>query len=732
MHTRLHSPWGNVHVRLLDDQMLHVRAETDLAAIWGQGYAVGRLRLWQLDLTRRAARGELAQILGSRARRGDIFQRKLGLSGLAEREAARVADLSALSGDDLRQVNQVRAYVDGINTALARVRLLPPECLLLRYRPAPFAETDVYAAALLKYFINSAWQFEIFHTRLSGRLTTAQAGQLFATFSHEGGVLPPLPRTGGTLTASAARALEDGLAGLRLLGMSSPDSGSNVFAVSGARSATGFPLLASDPHMGQVNPGYNLLCTLHSDDGLWVSGSHFPGIPGVIVGRNRVAAWGMVGIMADNQDLFWGETDLKNDRVHTAEGSLPLERREETIAVRGSKKGLTLFTFGFAGGRLIQAHDGRALFLRWPALDSPLGDITLAGLARCDNWQSFRNGVRRLHNSPMMVGYADAGGNIGLQTTGLFPRRSSPLGSLLRSLDDPSATWRGYLDFDELPSTYNPPEGYVIHANQYSEAMFAHGPHLTNRWHAPSRALRIEERLMEIKAHTPETLAEIQDDLLDIFARRTLPRLRPLLPEQSPLRQWNGDTRDVAASRLFDAVIEELAALLTQDRLGPKTLALYMDFWPSFRWSVWHILEHGLTDWPCGHDSVTADDLLRQAYTRAVLRPPLIAESAFRHTLQKPAWLGRLLTGAQPHIGGNRETVHAARQNMDFLTSQLGTGPSQCRPYSFGPAFKLVMDLSPDGGLRYLSSMPAKGAPFRWNLRATLNRWRKRERRQLR
>ena len=250
MNKQLQSPYGSVQISLRDSLMLKVSAESDLGAFYGQGFATCCLRLWQLDLSRRVAGGSLSAILGPRSRRSDIFQRKLGLAGLARRETERIEKLTTKNNltceenKDLRQADLCQAYVHGLNDALKQMRIPPVECLLLGYRPEPFCLEDVYLSAMLKYFINSAWQFELFHTRLSGRFNDFQSAQLFASFSQEGELLPPLPRDGqGRLSPQVADILQDGLYGLELLGFSSPDTGSNVFAVSGQRTSSGKPLL---------------------------------------------------------------------------------------------------------------------------------------------------------------------------------------------------------------------------------------------------------------------------------------------------------------------------------------------------------------------------------------------------------------------------------------------------------------------------------------------------------
>ncbi|WP_159566226.1 penicillin acylase family protein [Budvicia diplopodorum] len=720
----LQSPWGDVTVTLDNPQLLAVQGSSDRAVFFGQGYGAGRFRLWQLDLSRRVAAGELSEIMGNGALRADVFQRRLGLKALAQRAEASdaAADPSSWQG---QQYQNIQAYIAGINQAQADQRLLPVECLLLKYHPRPFCLTDAYLIGQLKYFINSAWQYELFHTRLAGRLTPEQHKQLLTTVSLEGNPIPPLPLdSDGQRLALVEEALRDGLLGMQHLGLASPDTGSNVFAVSGQHTESGLPLLAADPHMGHVNPGFNLMCKLVSDEGLYAVGSHFPGSPGIIVGRNRHAAWGMVGIMADNQDLFWGKINLAEQLVGTADGWVPLNHEPQKISCK-SGKAHEFSAYGFSQGRLLSEKEGYGLFLRWPALEHPQGDITCYSLAKCHNWQSFRASLVDIHNSPMMVGYADIHGDIGLQAMGYIPKRKSEIGSLILNLANPDHQWLGYVPFDELPVEHNPPQGYVVYANQYSESLFSGKRALSNRWHSPSRALRISELIKQTQRHSLESMQAIQDDKVDIFARRSLPFLLSHLSEPSMLCNWDGDTRNVKASQLFESWMQHLTAQVLRKVLKRGSRMLYVDFWPGCRWNVLTILQHHLGDWQ--HQQASVSLMIQGAYASAldVCSRTALPVVEFQHTIKRPAWLKKLLTGRYPYQGGNRETVHATRQNTDFLTqSQTGSdGPVHGKPYTFGPGFKVLCDLSDSGEIRYMMNTPAKGNPFFWRLKPTLLRW---------
>lgn len=720
----LTSQWGNVTLSLETEQLLSIKGDTDNAVFYGQGYGAAYLRLWQLDLSRRVASGRLSEVMGNGALRTDIFQRRLGLVELAK--IAELDDKNAPPDSwQATQFQHITAYIAGINQAIKDLKIRPIECLLLRYKPELFTTTDSYLLGQLKYFINSAWQYELFHTRLANRLTPSQHQQLLSTFSLEGEQIPPFPLDEqGEYYPEVIAAFKEGLKGLQHLGLASPDTGSNVIAVNGLLTESGKPILAADPHMGHVNPSFNLLCRLESKEGLSVMGSHFPGSPGIIVGRNTHAAWGMVGIMADNQDLFWGRIDLENEKVETTQGWEPLTKRTHTIGLT-SKRQHTFVTYDYSQGRLMSEKAGYGLFLRWPALDNPSGDITFYQLAKCHNWTSFREALRHVKNSPMMVGYADIHGDIGLQSMGYIPKRHSELGSLVLSLTEPLHQWQGYVPFDDLPAEYNPERGYVLYANQYSTSLFDGKPALSNRWHPPTRALRIEQLIQQTQKHTFETFRQMQDDKKDLFAQKALAFLLPYIPEDKMLSQWDCDTQQINASRLFDVWIQHLTDRVLGKVLKRGSRALYTDFWPSCRWSILNILQYHLQDWQFEQDALST--LIRETYASALIASQKMERPyvEFQHSIKKPLWLNRLLTGRYLYQGGNRETIHATRQNADFLTqSQIGNNDTiKTKPYTFGPGFKLIAHLTPQGECHYLINTPAKGNPFYWKLRHVLECW---------
>ena len=697
---KLRSPWGRVRVRRETPQLTAVDADNERAAAFGQGWVAGRLRRWQLELQRRVASGTCAELFGAVALASDRFQRDLGLVALAQREAARDADSA--------QAELVQAYVAGVNRGAGRAI----EFWLLRHKPRAFEVLDVYLVAQLKYFINSTWRFELLHTLMTDAVGPERAAQWLSTPVCEGGYRAPLPlEPHGGLTAEASAALVAGAEGLQLLGLDSPDIGSNAFAVSGRYTESGAPLLASDPHMGLVNPAFHLLFRITAGDGLAVMGAHFPGCPGIVVGRNRHVAWGMVGLMADNQDLLWGVLDSQHKRVRVAGAWVPLVTETSTIGVRGGQS-VRHVARGFSGGRLIHHRGTVGLFLRWPALDQPLGSIALTGLARARDGASFRRGLGAMHNAPMIAVYADRRGDVGLQAVGLIPRRAAAVGSVLQSLDREESQWQGYVPHESLPSVHGGDE--VVYANQYEAELFDSAPHLSNRWHPPARAQRIRELLAARARHTPESFAGIQDDRVDGFARRALPLLREWTTDGSVMAGWDGDTRQTRPALLFERWMDELTRTVVGRELPVELAAAYADQWPAHRWNVLNVLSAMESD-----RTQLVDRALEHA-ARARGKPRV----AFRHSLRRHP-IGRILFAAgHNYDGGSRETIHVARRNVDFLTARQAEANAPVSPYSFGPAFKFVFDLSARGRVLYSSNLPARGLALPLAVAPAIRRWR--------
>ncbi|RME66786.1 MAG: penicillin acylase family protein, partial [Alphaproteobacteria bacterium] len=303
----------------------HIRAATADDAYFALGFAHAQDRLWQLEMHRRIGAGQLAAILGEPALRADIFVRTLGI----HRAAAR-----AYRTLDAQTQRMLTRYSDGINAYLAaRKGALPLEFLLLQAKPMPWTPVDCLAwLKMMAWDLSANWRQETSRLALLSRLTPTQVSQFLPPYPGDPPVVPPSPEAvypGVILNPAGDRQalLAPALPGL-------PGLGSNNWAVDGAHSQSGLPLLANDPHLGVNAPSLWYLAHLEIA-GRNIVGATMAGMPLVVLGRNDHLAWGFTTTAADVQDLYIERLAGGDDRYETESGARLFRMREERIAVRG-------------------------------------------------------------------------------------------------------------------------------------------------------------------------------------------------------------------------------------------------------------------------------------------------------------------------------------------------------------------------------------------------------------
>ncbi len=381
--------------------------ETDV--LFGLGFAHAQDRLWQIDFNRRVAQGRIAELLGPKALEADKFLRTLGVYRTAQQVAQHLdPDTRAL----------VDAYAAGINAALAaRSGPLPPEFLLTRAPPpAPWTAADSVAWAMMMAWDLSSMSYrnELSRLRLALKLTKAEIDEFRPPYPGEEPLATAdyveLYRQLG-LRAPAAAAFQQELSRLALAHTSAgfgdgEGIGSNNWVVAGSRTVSGWPLLANDPHLGLTTPSVWYFAQLHAPR-LDVFGATLPGVPFVLLGRNRHVAWGLTDTGSDLQDLYLEQLDPNDsERYMTPDGYASFTTRSETIAVRGAdavtlvvrqtRHGPVLSGASAAVDQALAANSGRfVLALRWTALE-PV-DHTLRAIRnmnRANNASEFAAALR--------------------------------------------------------------------------------------------------------------------------------------------------------------------------------------------------------------------------------------------------------------------------------------------------------------------------------------------------
>lgn len=281
----------------------HIYAKSAHDAYFALGVVHAQDRLWQMEMNRRIAAGRVAEVLGPKAVDTDRFLRTLGVRRNAQ---AIVQNLAP----DARAA--LEAYAEGVNRYLAqRSGPLPPEFLLTGApAPAPWEAADSIAwMTMMAWDLSANWTQELLRMRLAQKLDMARI-QAF---------LPPYPGDAALHTQDYT-GLYRSLAGVtsqmeRVSAIAPPSlvegMGSNNWVLGGARSRTGKPLLANDPHLGLTAPALWYFAHL-SAPGLNVIGATLPGLPAVIIGRTDRIAWGLTNTASDVQDLYIEQVNPEN------------------------------------------------------------------------------------------------------------------------------------------------------------------------------------------------------------------------------------------------------------------------------------------------------------------------------------------------------------------------------------------------------------------------------------
>ncbi len=571
--------------------IVNVYADTTHDLFFGQGYAHARDRMWQMEVFRHISSGRLAELFGTSEIDTDRFIRTLGWRPAAERDWA---SLSAEARAAVQAyADGVNAWLDqnrgSLNLAFVVTGLRSGTGGLGGYDPEPWDPIDSVAWQKAQaWSLGGNFQYEILRLLLDEQLgDPARTDELTPAYRSDAPViartellanLPSAataatsstpsaePASGGvppTISATHAgldRATREGLLGLAetaasistLAGLDAGGGlfgdrgvGSNNWVVAPSRSATGRALLANDPHLGISMPSIWFINGLHCrsvgpDCPMNVAGVSFPGSPSVILGHNGRIAWGATNVGPDVQDVFIEKPDPSDPGSYLFRGeSLPFTTRTELIRVAGADP-VTIEIRETVHGPVVNDIEPRLAGLpdlysvRWTATAEP--DTTLEAFLLLDtagSWDEFRDALRRFQAPSQNFVYADVDGHIGYQMPGWIPIRAQA-GDGNRPVTgwDGEHEWVDRIPFDELPSVFDPPDGWIVTANN---AVVDSGyPYLISRdWDPGDRATRILQRLEETVADggiTTDELSSIQMDDLLLRAGRSIPLIAGAQP----------------------------------------------------------------------------------------------------------------------------------------------------------------------------------------------------------
>ncbi|MCC7347851.1 MAG: penicillin acylase family protein, partial [Variibacter sp.] len=407
-----------VTIALDEHGIPRIAARNERDAAVALGYLHARDRMFQMEMMRRGAAGRLAEILGERALRLDRFSRTMGLAQRAR------ADLDALS-PEARDL--LEAYAEGVNALLAaRGRLAAPEFLALGEPEAWKPEHSLLWGKVMGLWLSGSWRRDIERERLARTIPAERLRLLWPEDDSAG-----RPDLAAVLDPGALRRM---LAQVPVFGQDAPlpDSASNAWAVASARSASGAPLLAADPHLGFQAPIIWYLARIDLPDGRFRAGATAPGVPAIVIGRNERLAWGFTTTHSDTQDVFV-ERLINAETYVTPFGPQRFAVREERIAVRGREEPVILRVRETRHGPVVSDLDARpgdegptvlAVAMANLAPEDTAADGLLA-LNRATTMEEARAAAALLTSPPQNLMVAEASGRIAQYLVGRTPVRRS-------------------------------------------------------------------------------------------------------------------------------------------------------------------------------------------------------------------------------------------------------------------------------------------------------------------
>jgi len=744
----LQGPLAEVRIERDEHGVPAIHAASRDDAFFGLGFVHAQDRLWQLETHKRIGGGRLAQAFGPAALDNDRFLRALGV-----RRAA-AAQWALMQGEAR---SAVMAYTAGINAYLSQsMKARPPEFVVLGLTPEPWTPEDTMAwTIMMAWDLGANWNNELLRMRLALQLPVARIDEL----------LPPYPGEQPLATADYAALFRDlkvdGKLGQQTQAAAPPSgvegAGSNNWVLSGARTASGQPLLANDPHLKLTTPALWYFARLHAP-GFEVAGATMPGLPFVVLGQNRDIAWGFTNTAPDVQDVYLERLDPDDPmQYQTPEGWARFETFDEVIQVKGaedvrfvarlSRHGPVISDAGVAEGLTGPAvKPAYALAMRWTALDADPGALVAGlGMNSASSVDEFV-AVAQGNTAPMQnMVVADRAGRIGMVAAGRVPLRK-PENDLRGKVPAPGwdarYDWAGFLDPTQTPREFDPPRGYIATANQR-----IHGtdyPHyITSEWTVPYRQQRIEQLLEAKPTHDMASLEAIQADIVSLATQRLLPFIQRAqsthalaAAAQQELQSFDGTmAAERAAPLIFYAWSRQLTEGVLADEVGDK-LWLQSLGNRSYRDALERVLESDDGWWCDDKSTPEVETCVRQidaAFDRA------LDELQAVHGRDVAAWqwgaahmarsehrpfsnvklLARFFELRSP-VGGDTFTVNVSRVT---LRPNRSTGELYLDEH--GPSLRAIYDIGDPANSRFMHSTGQSGIVFSPLYRSFVEPWTK-------
>lgn len=662
--------------------VFHIFAENDEDLYLAQGFLVASQRLFQMNFIARVAEGRLSEWVGPRAVSTDIFFQQMDLARAAAKSADKMMDepFTAMA---------LEAYSRGVNAYIESLHRgqVPIEYKLLGAKPDAWSP---YRVALLQkmmtYLLTGGSRDPQLTRSVQKAAELSGLEKLFPLWEKE--AAPSITAEDFHVRGARAPSVPLSLdhmdspftAGAAAVPLPHPGNGSNNWAVSGAKSRSGFPLLAGDTHLTYQLPAQWVALHLKSPT-QDVIGFSLPGSPGVIIGTNRHLAWTVTNGGADVLDwhhITWADspesTGLSSGKGRqfylVGKNRRKAQGERRTLKVRGGLNRSVSVTWTHLGPVVDFKTDQESYSLaaHWIGHEATKEVTSFLKLNRAQSVEECFDTLEKDYTAPQQNFLCADRSNIGLYVAGKVPLRPPGAGRLiLAATEEPS--WTEFVPSAHIPRALNPERGYLLSANQqiYNESY----PYYFQWLYRPShRARRITELLGTGESFSPEDFIAFQKDAYLVPAQKTLPELLRIIEEQkdqlsseeraylSELKEWDYQAHHwLTHPTFFHQWWDEIQALLWSELWPDPDLYLWPRMDTTFEWiqkgEVHLAGKEGNEGWTRSTHPVVLE-AFKKAYTSSAQKSWGESNLAtFPHLLRLPLWeRSRVDSGAE-------ESVHA-------------------------------------------------------------------------
>ena len=497
----------------------YILAENEEDAVYALGYVHAQERMFTMDIMRRAGAGRLSEIMGSRIL---PFDKMFLASGIKKTVNDNIKNIDAVS---LKLLN---AYSRGVNQYLKDYKgKLPVEFDVLGYEPYEWKpEHSLIIGRMMAWELNISWWADITYTLLVQKLGIDKAKLVLPDYPENAPyIIPPYVKNASPAPLSF---LETDRAFRELMGFNGTHIGSNSWVVNKNKSSSGQVIMANDPHLAYSAPGKWMFVVIKGGD-LDVSGFTLPGVPAVVIGKNKNISWVLTNIMTDDADFYIEHLSRDKTKYLFNSEWRTLSVYTEKIKIKDSADVTFTIRSTHRGPIINQNHpysilypekilDTTAISMRWLGNDFSNEFAAFYGINKAKNFSEFREALNNFSVPGQNFIYGDREGNIGYVFGGQLPLRNSNSPTLVFDGSTDEYDWQGLVPQSELPVLYNPPQNFIASANNKTIKDYKY--HISNLWEPSSRMDRITDLLNSKEKHSSADFKKYQMDIKSPYAEK--------------------------------------------------------------------------------------------------------------------------------------------------------------------------------------------------------------------